>query len=142
MQKTDNKELFTSQGLKNTKNRNYIYDALAQSDVPVTAEQLFIKLKAADAAINLSTVYRILEVFVSKGIALKSTIAENNKAMFELNRLEHKHHIVCIGCKKMFSIDECPFEGYEEKIQRKLGFDVTGHRLEIYGYCKDCKLLK
>ena len=59
--------------------------------------------------------------------------------MFELNRLEHKHHIVCVGCKRIFTMDGCPFEEYEKKIQKKLGFDVTGHRFEIFGYCRECK---
>lgn len=142
MENTDNKELFTSQGLKNTKSRNLIYNILDQLEVPVTAEQIFLKLKESDSAMNLSTVYRILEIFVSKGIALKSNIADNNKSMFELNRMEHKHHIVCIGCKRMFPMDSCPFEEYEKKIQDKLGFDVTGHKLEIFGYCQECKLMK
>ena len=70
MQDADNEELFTSQGLKNTKSRNLIYNILEQSDVPVTAEQVFLKLKGSGFSINLSTVYRILEVFVSKDIAL------------------------------------------------------------------------
>ncbi|MDP4094860.1 MAG: transcriptional repressor [Bacillota bacterium] len=142
MQNTDNKEFFTSQGLKNTKSRNLIYEILEQSDVPVTAEQVYLKLKESDFKINLSTVYRILEIFVNKGIALKSNIADSNKSMFELNRMEHKHHIVCIKCKKMFSIEGCPFDEIEKKIQSKLDFDVTGHKLEIFGYCKDCKLIK
>ena len=141
MQET-NKELFTSQGLKNTKSRNLIYDILGQCDVPVTAEQIFLKLKESGASINLSTVYRVLEIFVSKGIALKSNTAENNKALFELNRMEHKHHLVCVGCKKMLSIDGCPLDEYEKALRDKMGFDVTGHKLEIYGYCQDCKLVK
>jgi len=139
LQNTDNKEFFTKLGIKNTKQRNLIFNILNQFEVPVTAEQIFLKLKEVDASINLSTVYRILDYFIYKGIALKSSVSDENKALFELNRLEHKHHIVCIECKKMFSIDECPFEDYEKKIQSKLGFDVKGHKLEIYGYCCECK---
>lgn len=139
MQKDDNKELFTSQGLKNTKSRNLIYNILEQSDIPVTAEQVFLKLKESDSSMNLSTVYRILEVFVDKGIAIKLNVTDSAKSMFELNRMEHKHHIVCISCKKMFSVDGCPFEEYEEKVREKLDFDVTGHKFEIFGYCRECK---
>jgi Fur family transcriptional regulator, ferric uptake regulator len=142
LHKGNNKELFISQGLKNTKSRNLIYDFLSHSDVPATAEQIFLKLKESDTSINLSTVYRILEIFVNKGIVLKSNISDNNKSMFELNRLEHKHHIVCVRCKKIFPMDDCPFEEYERKIQNKLGFDVIGHKLEIFGFCKKCKPVK
>jgi Fur family ferric uptake transcriptional regulator len=138
MQIIDNKEFFTSHGLKNTKSRNFIYNFLKQSDVPVTAEQIFLNMNDLDSAANLSTVYRILEIFVDKGIALKSTIIDSDKSMFELNRMEHKHRIVCIGCKRMFTMDGCPFEEYEENIRNKLGFCITGHKFEVFGYCKDC----
>jgi Fur family transcriptional regulator, ferric uptake regulator len=140
LQESDNKEFFTSQGIKNTKQRNLIFDVLKGSDLPLTAEQIFLELKDIDASINLSTVYRILDVYVSKGIALKIGISDGNKTMFELNRMEHKHHLVCVGCKKMISVDGCPFEEYEKVLQSKMGFDVTGHKLEIFGYCKECKL--
>jgi Fur family ferric uptake transcriptional regulator len=135
----DNKEFFQSQGLKNTKSRNFIYNFLKQSDFPVTADQVFLKMMELDSSANLSTVYRILEVFVDKGIAIKSKVIDNDKSLFELNRMDHKHHIICIGCKRMYSMDGCPFEEYEDKIRTKLGFDITGHKLEIYGYCPDCK---
>ena len=131
--------LGNSQGLKNTKSRNLIYKILEQSDVPVTSEQIFLKLKDSDAIINLSTVYRVLEIFVSKGIAIKSTVTSNNKSIFELNRMEHRHHMICVNCKKVFALDNCPLEEYEKKIKSKMGFDVTGHKLEIFGYCKNCK---
>jgi Fur family transcriptional regulator, ferric uptake regulator len=142
MQKTDNKELFTSQGLKNTKSRNLVYNILEGSDLPITAEQVFLKLKENESSINLSTVYRVLEVFVSKEIALKSSMTESSTALFELNRREHKHHLVCVSCRKMFSIDGCPFEELEKHLHENMDFDVTGHRLEIYGYCRNCKTPK
>ena len=142
MQITDNKELFTSQGLKNTKSRNLVYNILEQSDLPISAEQIYLKLKGNEASINLSTVYRILDVFVIRNIALRSVMAESNMSMFELNRREHKHHIVCVGCKKIFAVEGCPFEGFEKQLHDRMDFDVTGHKLEIYGYCKNCKLDK
>ena len=140
LQEIDNKDLFASQGIKNTKQRNLIFEALKQSDDPVTAEQIFLKLKEVDASINLSTVYRILNIFVSKNLAIKSSISDDNKAMFEVNRMEHKHHLVCVGCKKILSIEDCPLERYEKSLEEKTDFDIKGHKLEIFGYCPECKL--
>lgn len=136
------REVFKREGLKNTKHRSSILDILEQSSVPITAEDIFLRLKENDISISLSTVYRILETLVSKELVIKSSINNESKASFEINRMEHKHHLVCVGCKKMVSIDGCPFEEFEKTIQGTDGFDITGHKLEIYGFCADCKLDK
>lgn len=140
MQITDYKDLFAGKGLKNTRSRNLIYGVLSETGLPMTAEQIFIKLKETDKSVNLSTVYRTLELFVEKGLVLKALIAENNKAMFELNQHDHKHYLVCLNCKEMIPVEGCPLEEYEKVLNNKIGFDVTGHKFEIYGYCKNCRI--
>lgn len=140
MRETGNySNLLKREGLKNTKHRNSILEVIENIDQPITAEQIFLKLKERNTSINLSSVYRILDSLVSKGLVSKSSITGESKALFELNRLEHKHFLVCSGCKRMFSVNGCPLEEYEKKLQDELGFDITGHKLEIFGFCKECK---
>ena len=139
MQELDNSALFAKHSLKNTKHRNLIIDILKKSQVPLTTESIFLMLKNVDTSISFSTVYRILDVFVSKGIAAKANIGDDNKAMFELNRMEHKHHLVCVGCKKMITIEGCPLDRYEKALEKETQFDITAHKLEIFGYCPACK---
>jgi Fur family ferric uptake transcriptional regulator len=127
------------EGLKNTKHRNAVLEVLEDSGQPVTAEQIFLELKGKEISINLSSVYRILESLVSRGLAIKSNITGESKASYELNRSEHKHHLICSGCKKMIPIDGCPLEEYENQLKAKTDFDITGHKLEIFGYCKECR---
>lgn len=133
------KKLLKQEGLKCTKHRCMIMQIIADSSQPLTAEQIFLELRDKDVSINLSTVYRTLESFVSKGLIIKTNVASDTKSLFELNRMVHKHYLICVGCKKMLPVDGCPLEEYEKLIHDKVGFDITGHRLEIYGYCRDCK---
>ena len=131
--------ILKKEGLKNTKHRNAILEVIENSNQPISAEQIFLELKEKKNTINLSSVYRTLEALVSRDIVIKTNITGDNRATYELNRLEHKHHLICSGCKKMFSIDGCPVEEYEKQLREKTGFDITGHKLEIYGFCKECK---
>lgn len=133
------KDILKRKGLKNTKHRNSILNEIEKCDQPISAEQIFLRLKDKYISINLSTVYRVLDTLVEKNLVIKSSITGDTKALFEPYRIEHKHHLVCIRCKKMFSVDGCPFEEYEKMLHEKIGFDVKGHKLEIFGYCKDCK---
>jgi Fur family ferric uptake transcriptional regulator len=136
------KELMIKHGIKNTKQREMIYEILEESDNPVTAEDIFLKLKEGDEDINLSTVYRNLEMLCAKGIVSKSNFMNDDKARFELSGTVHKHHLICLKCNKMIKIDGCPLERLEKVLQDETSFDITGHKLEIYGYCPECKKSK
>lgn len=143
MEKCDEfRDVLKQEGLKYTKHRASIMKVITESDQPLGAEQVFIELQGKGVNVNLSTVYRTLESLATKSLIVKISIGSDTKALFELNRMEHKHHLICMGCKKMLSVDGCPFEEYEKLLQDKMGFDVTGHKLEIYGYCEKCKLTK
>jgi Fur family ferric uptake transcriptional regulator len=65
-----------------------------------------------------------------------------NKSVFELNRLEHNHHLICLKCKKIIDIGECPLSKFEKDIENETEFDIVGHNYEIYGYCPECKKKK
>lgn len=135
---TNYTELLKREGMKSTRHRNAILLLLEQSEDPMTAEELYILLKEKTASINLSTVYRTLDTFASKNLVIKSTM-EDGKARYELNQHEHKHHLFCVGCHKVISIEDCPMGELQESLKRKIDFEVTGHKLEIYGYCHNCK---
>ncbi|MHB1419490.1 MAG: Fur family transcriptional regulator [Bacillota bacterium] len=133
------KELLTREGIKNTKHRNAILGVLEQSEKPLTAEEIFLSLIDQHASICLSTVYRTLEILNIKSLIVKSTIMDDDRSRYELNQNEHKHNIICIGCHKMIPFSDCPFGEFEKALKKKTDFDVTGHKLEIYGYCPECK---
>lgn len=136
----DFKDVLNRQGIKNTKHRNAILRILEQAETPLTVEEIFMALKDKHASIWLSTVYRTLEILTAKEMVVKSAIIGDDKARYELNHNEHKHHIICIGCHKRIPFLDCPVEIFEKELKEKMDFDVTEHKLEIYGYCKDCKL--
>jgi|LSQX01.2.fsa_nt_gb Fur family ferric uptake transcriptional regulator len=134
------REILRQEGLKYTKQRASILRILTESEQPVSAEQVFMELQKNSVNANLSTVYRILESFASKSIVVKANIGSDTKALFEMNSSVHKHRMICMNCKRMTSIEGCPLEEYEKMLEEKMGFDVTGHKLEIYGYCEKCKV--
>ncbi len=142
MQKKDDySNILKHNSLKSTRHRIEILKNLEQNDQPIAAEQVYFELREKGISINISSVYRILEALVTRNLVLKSSIGEDNRALFELNRMTHKHRLICVGCKKMFSIEGCPLMGYEKMLQESIGFEVTGHKLEIYGYCRNCSAL-
>lgn len=138
MRETDNRETFNEYGIRNTKQRNIVFNILKNADTPLTAEEIFIKTQGTNDSMNFSTIYRILNTFVSKNMALKRNIGEDEKSVFELNLEEHSHYLICISCKKMIKIEHCPLEEYEGRLQNDTKFHIMGHKLEVYGHCPAC----
>lgn len=128
-------------GLKRTKQRESVLAVLKESTQPMSAQEISARIGKEGGGAWLSTVYRILELFVEKKLAIKTTIMNSETAVYELNRELHRHYAVCIGCHKMIPMENCPMESFIPRIKDK-EFQVLGHNLEVYGYCKDCAAKK
>lgn len=136
------KQVLAREGVKNTKYRNSILEIIEQSKIPLTADEIFLILKQKHGSIWLSTVYRTLEILNSKDLITKLTIMDDDKARYEINHKEHRHYVICVTCHKIITFSDCPVEKFEKTLKQKIDFNVIGHKLEIYGYCQDCKSVK
>lgn len=131
-------ERLKSNGLKITKSRKAILDILIRSDQPMAVEQIFVILKEEQIDINLSTVYRTLESLENKELVTKISIMDDDRMLFEYNQLVHRHYLVCVTCKKMISVKNCPLGSYERTLEHETHFNIIGHKLYLYGYCENC----
>lgn len=125
-------------GCKNTRSRKVIIEVLEKSDIPLSAEEVFLRVKDSGASANLSTVYRTLDLMESKGL-LDKCVMSDGRARYQLILEGHKHHITCTSCHKSVPINICPLENLERDVGNKMNFDITGHRLELYGLCPKCR---
>ena len=139
MQTKDYKDEFKQKGLKNTKQRAAILEILQESDRPITAEQVYNELKEKNVPVNLSTIYRNFLFLCEKELVNKLALTGESSTFYEINRMVHRHYLVCLGCKKVLAIDDCPLESYEELLAEETNFVITGHKLDIFGYCADCQ---
>lgn len=127
-------------GIKWTKQRKAVYEVLSAAGEPLSAIQIYNLILQRNAADSyaVSTIYRILAAFEEKGYVEKSTFSGEDTVMYEWKRDRHTHYAVCLGCHRKLALQACPFEHLQ--IAAESGeFLVTGHKLELYGYCKNCK---
>ena len=126
-------------GLKHTRQRMKIAEILYQAEAPLTAEEILASARKDYPAMALTTVYRNLEAMEQKRVVNKM-MYNDGIARFEYvnKRHTHRHFLVCMGCNLTIPLDDCPISAIEKTVYEKDGFTVTGHNLEIYGYCKHC----
>jgi len=125
-------------GCKNTKSRKAVIEVLENAENPLSAEDIFLCIKKQGSSVNLSTVYRTLDLMESKSV-VNTIVMMDGKARYELTVDGHRHHLVCTNCHKSVPIDFCPLENMEKDIGMRSDFDITGHKIEIYGICPNCK---
>ncbi|HWP79597.1 MAG TPA: Fur family transcriptional regulator [Candidatus Acidoferrum sp.] len=126
-------------GLKVTKQRKAVLEILEESDAPLAADAVFLALKSAAVPANLSTVYRALEVLTEKKLVEKLKLQDDPRTLYEYNRMVHKHNLICLGCNRVVAIRHCPLGDYEKALEKETDFTISGHKLDIFGYCPECR---
>ncbi|KPU43861.1 zinc-specific metallo-regulatory protein [Oxobacter pfennigii] len=124
-------------GIKRTRQRESVLSVLENSDKPLSAMDICSKIEKSGDGAWMSTVYRILELFVKRGLIIKTNVMNSEMAVYENNHFKHKHYAVCVNCRKIIAMDNCPMEKFIPKLEDE-DFHVIGHNLEVFGFCKDC----
>ena len=140
--KSDAATIFKAHHIKSTKQRKMVYDYLERSEHPVTAEVIYRELREQDSledTMNLSTVYRILDVFVRSQLVVKKVYGQYQCSTYEMRSNEHKHHLVCVKCHKITVLNGCPLKGYDEMVRNETQYRILEHRLELFGICPECQ---
>jgi len=115
-------------------------EILESSHQPIAADDIHVTLKNDNCSTSLSTIYRTLHTLVTNGLVNRIAIENETRALYEINRQDHHHYLICLGCNKLIKINGCPLsKEYELKQNDSNGFFIVGHKIELYGYCSSCQ---
>jgi len=120
-----------------TKARKSILGIILCSNEAINANIIYELLKKEDIKIDLSTIYRTLDLLESKKLLNKFDLG-NNMYNYTINNNSHIHIIECELCHKKMVID-CPIPQIEEQIKAKTGITLTESHVYLKGICKECK---
>lgn len=123
--------------IKVTKARIAVLSIIDNADDAITADCIYEKSINNGSSLDLSTVYRSLELFVEKSLVDKFDLG-NGKYNYKIKGNNHKHKIECSSCHKKVEI-ECPMISIEELIKNKTGFTLLEHELKLKAVCEECK---
>jgi Fur family transcriptional regulator, ferric uptake regulator len=124
-------------GIRATRQRLTVLEALRDRDDTVTAQDLHMELRQAGEPIGLTTVYRTLAALADAGF-LDTFDREGEQAFRRCGDLHH-HHLVCETCNTVEEIAAEEVERWVHDVAEARGFTVTGHRADIFGVCPDCR---
>lgn len=121
-----------AKGLRMTGQRRIIASVLQDSDDHPDVEELYARASAQDAAISIATVYRTVKLFEEAGILDKLEFGDG-RARYEDAEREHHDHLIDMNSGEVIEFVDAEIEELQERIAAKLGYDLKGHKLELYG---------
>src|SRR3990172_785665 len=95
-------------------------------------EEVHRRAHAVDTRISLSTVYRTLKLLADNGILERHDFGAG-RGRYEEAARSHHDHLIDIETGKVTEFRNEEIERIQERIARELGFELVGHRLELYG---------
>lgn len=132
-------EYLKDNGLNMTPQRLVILQSFLDMEGHFTSDQLYREVKKHDPAIGQATIYRTLKLLLDSGIADCFDIGDGVSLFENSYGQDHHDHLICVRCRKKIEIVDEAIEKRQEKIAQEKGFDITSHRLLLYGICPDCQ---
>ena len=75
--------------------------------------------------------------YKDKGIVKELTYGDSS-SRFDFNTHNH-YHVICENCGKIVDFHYPQLDEVEQLAQHVTEFNVSHHRMEIYGVCKECQ---
>ncbi len=133
------KEYLVKKGLRTTNQRNIILDVFLKSNKHLTPEELYRLVKRRDKSIGQATVYRTLKLLSDAGLAEEVDFGDGIIRYEHSYGQSHHDHLICQVCSRHIEVYDKTIEQQQEKLAKRHGFKLTGHRMYLYGICKACQ---
>jgi Fur family transcriptional regulator, ferric uptake regulator len=120
-----------AKGIALTGQRRLIAKVLAEAADHPDVLELHSRVTAIQKRISLSTTYRTLRRFEAAGVVVSRTFRDG-LLRYEITSLVEHDHLIDIESGSVMDFESQEIEQMQSKIARQLGFQLVGHRLELY----------
>ena len=124
-------DLCEQRGMRMTDQRRIIARVLSGSDDHPDVEEVYRRAAAKDSNISIATVYRTVRLFEEAGILERHEFGDG-RARYEQVPETHHDHLINIQTREVIEFTDKQIEELQRTIAERLGYQLVGHRLELY----------
>jgi Fur family ferric uptake transcriptional regulator len=124
-------ERCAAKGMRMTGQRRVIARVAEAADDHPDVEELHRRAVAIDPSISISTVYRTVKLFEDSGI-LERHEFRDGRARYEPASDDHHDHLIDLRSGQVIEFHSAEIEAIQALIADRLGYELVGHRLELY----------
>ena len=125
-------------GYRLTPQRMMILSAIENSDDHISAEEIYAQVMAKYPKVNISTVYRTLELLKRLGLVTETDLG-GGRVRYHPAEKGHHHHLVCQECGAIIDLDESLLSSLKSALFREYKFSADLRHLAIFGRCVNCR---
>ena len=119
-------------GMKMTEQRRVVAQVLSEAKDHPHVEEVYQRASRMDPRISIATVYRTVRLLEEAGILERHDFGDG-RSRYEEATDEHHDHLIDIKSNKVIEFRSEEIEALQIKIAEEHGFELVGHRLELYG---------
>jgi Fur family ferric uptake transcriptional regulator len=128
----------SEQGYRLTPQRIMVLSAIENARNHISAEEIYAQVRAKYRHVNISTVYRTLDLLKSLGLVTETDLG-GGRVRYHPMEKGHHHHLVCQDCGRIIDLDESVLASLKSQLRREYNFDADMKHLGIFGRCGDCR---
>jgi len=130
--------ILTERGHKLTQPRRAVLKVIAASAESLTPAEIRARAQKHYRQTGLVTVYRTLDLLTECGAVRKIHQSDGCHSYAPASE-GHAHYIICERCHAVTEFADCDLAELLAIVQRRTGYRVNGHWLELFGVCPRCQ---
>ncbi|MFC1937034.1 Fur family transcriptional regulator [Chloroflexota bacterium] len=125
-------------GYRLTPQRMIVASAIENSDDHISAEEIYGEVRAKYPRVNISTVYRTLELLTKLGLLYEIDQGEG-RIGYHPEARGHHHHLICKNCGAIIDVGESVLFPVEAVLLQAFHFKPDLRHVAIFGFCEKCQ---
>jgi Fur family transcriptional regulator, ferric uptake regulator len=125
-----------ARGYRTTAQRQLVLDAVHQLG-HATPDQVHAKVAEVAAGVNITTVYRTLELLEELGLVTHAHLSHGSPTYHSVGETQHIH-LVCRACGGLTEIPSSTLAPLAETLEAGRGFLLDIGHVALFGVCGKC----
>jgi Fur family ferric uptake transcriptional regulator len=126
-----------AKGYRITPQRQLVLDAVVALQHG-TPDEICAEVQRTASGVNLSTVYRTLELLEELGLVNHTHLSHGSPTYHPAGEDQHVH-LVCRNCGSISEVDPSVMLPVTDRLRDEKGFRVDVGHVSLFGECGDCK---
>jgi Fur family transcriptional regulator, ferric uptake regulator len=124
-------------GHRVTPQRQLVLEAVTRLE-HATPEEIYAAVKQTAVGVNLSTVYRTLELLEQIGLVTHTHLGHGAHRYHLASDAQHVH-LVCRGCGAIIQLEPAAVGSLVRTLDNDYGFETDVGHLTVFGLCSACR---